>query len=64
MVTDQFIVTYRTDDAADETGRRDRADKAGRRAGVAVKYHRSVFNGASVMRMDRKLSVAVAWRPT
>lgn len=53
--TDQFIVKYRTSDAADETGRRDRADRAGKRAGVVVRHHRTVFNGASVMRMDRAL---------
>lgn len=57
-VTDQFIINYRTSDAADETGRRDRADRAGRRAGVTVRHHRNVFNGASVMRMDRELSEA------
>lgn len=56
VVTDQFIINYRTSDASDETGRRDRADKAGRRAGVTVRHHRTVFNGASVMRMDRELS--------
>ncbi|MEX8492437.1 S8 family peptidase, partial [Sphaerotilus sp.] len=41
---------------ADEAGRRDRADRAGKRAGVAVTPHRTAFNGARVMRMDRALS--------
>jgi serine protease len=54
--TDQFIVQYRTSDAADETGRRDRVDRAGKRAGVSVRPHRTAFNGARVMRMDRALS--------
>ena len=55
-VTDQFIVTYRANDATDEAARRDRADQAGRRAGVSVRPHRTVFNGARVMRMDRVLT--------
>ncbi|MEX8494574.1 hypothetical protein, partial [Sphaerotilus sp.] len=55
-LTDQFIVQYRASDAADEAGRRDRADRAGKRAGVAVTPHRTAFNGARVMRMDRALS--------